>query len=188
MAWMIIGSRPSSKTSTTTSNSRVEVSNPSTSCRCGLSSSRAIASLMSDTAASMSASATPCFRADSVTRTTQPYTKVPGWQGDELARDLESVHHLRRPNWHASAVASVAQNGFMPNIQIKDVPDETHAVLRQRASAAHQSLQEYLRSKLIAEASQPTIDEVLDRANGRTGGSLPLTDAARQLRFDRARH
>jgi plasmid stability protein len=42
----------------------------------------------------------------------------------------------------------------MPNIQIKDVPDQTHAVLRQRASAAHQSLQEYLRSKLIAEVSQ----------------------------------
>jgi plasmid stability protein len=76
----------------------------------------------------------------------------------------------------------------MPNIQIKDVPDETHAVLRQRASAAHQSLQEYLRSKLIAEASQPTIDEVLDRVGGRIGGSLPLTDAVGQVRFDRARH
>jgi plasmid stability protein len=76
----------------------------------------------------------------------------------------------------------------MPNIQIKDVPEDTHAVLRQRASAAHQSLQEYLRSKLIAEASRPTIDEVLDRAGGRTGGSLPLRDAVSALRFDRARH
>lgn len=87
-----------------------------------------------------------------------------------------------------SLVALVAQNGSMPNIQIKDVPDETHAVLRQRASAAHQSLQGYLRSKLIAEASQPTIDEVLDRAGRRRGGSLPLTDAVGALRFDRARH
>lgn len=94
----------------------------------------------------------------------------------------------RRPIWHASAAAPVAQNGYMPNIQIKDVPDETHAVLRQRASAAHQSLQEYLRSKLIAEASQPTIDEVLDRASGRAGGSLPLKDAVGPLRFDRNRH
>lgn len=76
----------------------------------------------------------------------------------------------------------------MPNIQIKNVPDETHAVLRQRARAAHQSLQEHLRSRLIAEASQPTIDEVLDLASGRTGGSLPLTDAVGALRFDRARH
>ena len=76
----------------------------------------------------------------------------------------------------------------MPNIQIRDVPDETHAVLQQRARAARQSLEEYLRSKLIAEASQPTIAEVLDRASGRTGGSLPLTDAVGTLRFDRARH
>ena len=32
----------------------------------------------------------------------------------------------------------------MPSVQIKDVPEGTHAVLRQRAAAAHQSLQEYL--------------------------------------------
>ena len=75
----------------------------------------------------------------------------------------------------------------MPNIQIKDVPAETHEVLRQRASAAHQSLQEYLRSKLIAEAARPTVDEVLHRAGGRAGGSLPLADAVRAVRTDRAR-
>ncbi|MBB1511939.1 hypothetical protein H5399_04885 [Tessaracoccus sp. MC1627] len=76
----------------------------------------------------------------------------------------------------------------MPNIQIKDVPDDTHAVLRQRAASAHQSLQEYLRSKLITEAAQPTLDEVLARAGGRAGGSLPLADAVSALRSDRARH
>ncbi len=76
----------------------------------------------------------------------------------------------------------------MPNIQIKDVPKETHAILRQRASAAHQSLQEYLRSKLIAEAAQPTVDEVLTRAGNRAGGSLSLPDAVEALRSDRAGH
>ncbi|MGV1010724.1 MAG: FitA-like ribbon-helix-helix domain-containing protein [Dermatophilaceae bacterium] len=76
----------------------------------------------------------------------------------------------------------------MPNIQIKDVPEDTHAVLRQRASAAHLSLQEYLRSRLIAEAAQPTIEEVLERAGGRAGGSLPLNDAVSAVRLDRARH
>jgi plasmid stability protein len=75
----------------------------------------------------------------------------------------------------------------MPSIQIKDVPERTHAVLRQRAAAAHQSLQEYLRSRLITEASMPTIDEVLDRAGGRCGGSVPLKTAAAALRDDRAR-
>ena len=75
----------------------------------------------------------------------------------------------------------------MVSVQIKDVPESTHAVLRQRAAAAHQSLQEYLRSRLIAEASSPTLDEVLDRAGGRAGGVVPLTDAVRTIREDRAR-
>lgn len=75
----------------------------------------------------------------------------------------------------------------MPSIQIKDVPEETHAVLRRRALASHQSLQEYLRSKLIDEASRPTLDEVLERAGGRAGGSVSFTAAARAVRDDRAR-
>jgi plasmid stability protein len=85
---------------------------------------------------------------------------------------------IRRPERH---------NGAMPSVQIKDVPESTHAVLRQRAAAAHQSLQEYLRSRLIAEASQPTLEEVLDRAGGRSGGSVPLADAVKTVQGDRAR-
>ena len=75
---------------------------------------------------------------------------------------------------------------LMPSIQIKDVPEEAHAVLRRRAAAAHQSLQEYLRSRLIDEASAPTLDEVLDRAGGRAGGSVPFSAAVEGLREDRA--
>jgi predicted HicB family RNase H-like nuclease len=73
----------------------------------------------------------------------------------------------------------------MPNIQIKDVPPETHRVLHQRAAAAHQSLQEYLLTRLIEEASEPTLDEVLSRAAQRAGGSLSLNEAAELLRADR---
>ncbi len=76
----------------------------------------------------------------------------------------------------------------MPSVQIKDVPESTHAVLRQRAAAAHQSLQEYLRSRLVAEASQPTLDEVLNRVGGRSGGSVSLEDAVTTVQTDRARH
>ena len=79
------------------------------------------------------------------------------------------------------------QNGVMPSVQIKDVPEDTHAVLRRRAANAHQSLQEYLRTKLVEEASRPTVDEVLVRAGGRAGGSLTLKAAARAVRNDRAR-
>lgn len=78
-------------------------------------------------------------------------------------------------------------NGAMPSVQIKDVPESTHAVLRQRAAAAHQSLQEYLRSRLVAEASQPTLDEVLNRVGGRSGGSVSLEDAVTTVQGDRAR-
>jgi plasmid stability protein len=78
-------------------------------------------------------------------------------------------------------------NGAMPSVQIKDVPEDTHAVLRQRAAAAHQSLQEYLRSRLIEEAAQPTLDEVLTRAGGRSGGSVTMKAAVAALREDRAR-
>ena len=75
----------------------------------------------------------------------------------------------------------------MPSVQIKDVPAETHAVLRRRAAAAHQSLQEYLRSRLIDEASRPTLDEVLDRAGGRAGGSVSFAESAAAVGEDRAR-
>lgn len=75
----------------------------------------------------------------------------------------------------------------MPSIQIKNVPEETHAVLRLRAAAARQSLQEYLRGRLIEEARLPTVDEVLDRAGGRAGGSLSFDEALDALREDRDR-
>lgn len=73
----------------------------------------------------------------------------------------------------------------MPSIQIKDVPDVTHAILRRRAAMAHQSLQEYLLARLVEEASNPSLDEVLDRAGGRAGGSISFGDAARAVRRDR---
>jgi plasmid stability protein len=75
----------------------------------------------------------------------------------------------------------------MPSVQIKNVPEQTHAILRQRAAAAHQSLQEYLRARLIEEASEPTLDEILDRAGGRSGGSVPLKTAVAAVRADRDR-
>jgi len=81
------------------------------------------------------------------------------------------------------------QNGaklrWMPSVQIKDVPADVHAVLRQRAAAAGQSLQEYLLGRLVAEARRPSVDELLDRAGGRAGGSTSFGEAARLLRADR---
>jgi antitoxin FitA len=75
----------------------------------------------------------------------------------------------------------------MSTIQIKNVPEETHSTLRARAAAANQSLQEYLKARLIEEASTPTLDEILDRAGSRVGGSVSISEAASIIRSDRAR-
>jgi hypothetical protein len=64
-------------------------------------------------------------------------------------------------------------------IQIKDVPDDVHATLVQRAAAAGQSLLAYLTS----EACQPSLDEVLDRA----GGAVSAAFAAEVIRAHRER-
>lgn len=73
----------------------------------------------------------------------------------------------------------------MPSIQIKDVPGPVHDALRRRAALAGQSLQEYVLGHLTEEALAPTLAEVLDRAGGRAGGDLPLTEAAAVVRADR---
>lgn len=75
----------------------------------------------------------------------------------------------------------------MTSIQIKDVPPATHAVLRRRAALEGRSLQEYLRGRLIEEASMPTLDEVLESVSRRTGGSVTLRDAVEHLTDERAR-
>ena len=70
----------------------------------------------------------------------------------------------------------------VPSIQVKDVPDDVHAVLRRRAAAAGKSLQEYLLDQLIQEARTVTLDEVLDRAGGRAGGRAGFDVAAHAVR------
>jgi hypothetical protein len=73
----------------------------------------------------------------------------------------------------------------VPSIQVKDVPSAVHAVLRRRAAAAGQSLQEYVLQRLTEEARTPTLEEVLERAGGRAGGHVPLRAAVKSVRADR---
>ncbi|MBJ7455837.1 MAG: hypothetical protein JHC74_07250 [Thermoleophilia bacterium] len=73
----------------------------------------------------------------------------------------------------------------MPSIQIKNVPDEVHAVLRRRAAAAHQSLQEYLRSRFTRATRTPTVAEVVERIGHRSGGRLSFRQAEKDVREDR---
>lgn len=73
----------------------------------------------------------------------------------------------------------------MPSVQIKNVPDDVHRVLRRRAGEAGQSLQEYLLARLVEDARKPSLEEALARVSERSGGRLPLADATRAVRKDR---
>ena len=75
----------------------------------------------------------------------------------------------------------------MPSIQIKDVPAETHAVLRTRAAAAGQSLQEYLWAKLVRDAATPTMNEALRRVERALSTEVPVADVVAVIRADRDR-
>jgi antitoxin FitA len=73
----------------------------------------------------------------------------------------------------------------VPSVQIKNVPPDVHGVLRRRAAAAGQSLQEYLLARLTEEAREESLGEVFARAGGRSGGSVPLSFATEALRDER---
>ena len=79
----------------------------------------------------------------------------------------------------------------MATIQIKHVPDSTHTVLRRRASAAGQSLQEYMLTLLNEQTERPTMAEVMDRVEERlakkTAPDLSITEIRRALEDERAR-
>jgi len=59
------------------------------------------------------------------------------------------------------------QNASMPNVLIRNLPDDVHATLQRRAASAGMSLQQYLSSELAHLARNPTMDEVLDRIESR---------------------
>jgi plasmid stability protein len=75
----------------------------------------------------------------------------------------------------------------MPNVQVRNVPDDVHEVLVRRAGLAGQSLQQYLAAQLASIAATPTLDEVLDRIEARTEGRVGGQDAVTAIEAERAR-
>jgi plasmid stability protein len=70
-------------------------------------------------------------------------------------------------------------------IQIRDVPDDVHAVLRARAAAAGMSMSEYLRGELVTMAVTPTVDEWLDRVAAQPPSGIStqeIVDTIREMR------
>jgi plasmid stability protein len=63
------------------------------------------------------------------------------------------------------------QSAYMTSITIRDVPPETHAELAARAAAAGQSLQEYLRARLVEIAERPDVAALMAAVEARSLGA-----------------
>jgi plasmid stability protein len=75
----------------------------------------------------------------------------------------------------------------MPNVLVRDIPDDVHAALQRRADQRGQSLQQYLAGELRRLAERPSLDEVLDRIERRRGGRVGLHQAVEDIAEERAR-
>ncbi|MGH2692003.1 MAG: FitA-like ribbon-helix-helix domain-containing protein [Actinomycetota bacterium] len=76
----------------------------------------------------------------------------------------------------------------MKNVQVRNVPERVHKVLRRRAAEAGQSLQEYLLQLLEESARRLTMQEWIERVAKHSGGRVGLKEAARIIREDRESH
>ncbi len=59
-------------------------------------------------------------------------------------------------------------------MQIRDVPEDVHAVLKSRAALAGVSLSEYVRGELARVARRPTPEEFIARVRAR--GPAPMAE------------
>jgi antitoxin FitA len=79
----------------------------------------------------------------------------------------------------------------MPNILVRDLPENVHAELQRRAEQHGQSLQQFLATELTRIAERPSLEELLDRIDrhedGHVGGRVSLRQAAADIRGERDR-
>lgn len=75
----------------------------------------------------------------------------------------------------------------MPNVQVRNVPEDVHEALVRRAEQAGQSLQQFLAAQLSLIASTPTIQDILDRIEDRSKGNLSAANTIETLDAERAR-
>ena len=69
----------------------------------------------------------------------------------------------------------------MPHVLVRDVPEDVHRKLTQRARANGTSLQRYLSSELARLAETPTLDEVIARIEQNMGGRVGFAQAVTDL-------
>lgn len=73
----------------------------------------------------------------------------------------------------------------MPNVLVRDLPDDVHNALQHRAEHRGQSLQQYLTAELTRLAERPTPDELFARVSERRGGKVGFARAVADLNDER---
>ena len=74
----------------------------------------------------------------------------------------------------------------MPHVLVRDVPEDVHRKLTQRARATGTSLQRYLSTELAKLAETPTLDEIIARIEQDSGGRVGFAQAVADLDETRA--
>ena len=69
-------------------------------------------------------------------------------------------------------------------IQVRNVPDSVHRILKSRAAQAGMSLSDYLLAELRKIAERPSMDELRKRLQQREPVTLPIS-AAQAVREER---
>jgi plasmid stability protein len=72
-------------------------------------------------------------------------------------------------------------NASMPNVLVRDLPDDVHQALQRKAEQRNESLQQYLSAELRKLAERQPISDILDEIDARRGGRVGLGQAARDL-------
>ncbi len=73
----------------------------------------------------------------------------------------------------------------MANVLVRDLPDDVHGALQQRAERRGQSLQQYLTSELTRLVERPTPEELFAHVARRKGGKVGLEQAVADLESER---
>ena len=72
-------------------------------------------------------------------------------------------------------------------IQVRNVPDDVHRILKTRAAAAGMTLSDYIKRDLVATAAQPSPQEIDRRVIARGSSELrteAIVESLRSLRRD----
>ncbi len=74
----------------------------------------------------------------------------------------------------------------MPNVLVRDVPDDVHAALQRKAEHRHQSLQQYLTVEFRLLAQRRSITDVFNDVEAQRGRRVGFATAVADLDDERS--